>query len=695
MPGDTDRKKNGTMSRRAVTAALVSGAITPVPIELLGNSSERVSYSPRIRVAASPAQFAHKRTWRMGDADESTHVLGNGVAMVHEVGPNIAYFRAPWVSSPNALRLILIGPPEIRTISSRELGTNIWHHKLYIRDDLVGEMVDFLEEDRPCLRRMISSSVGLTFSAQGPRWADYSDHYRDHGSTIGQWPNGSVILGGFRSWSPFTVQILFPKSTQFLIGDAADKPTCLGTSTYFDLQRYEARLQLAPGHNEISMAVEVDLAECLSVTDQVLARPTQESLTKARLFWKSRMANVRWIGSQERDDLPIDAVIDDVATLLLGSRSRAGSFSAGPIYPLFFVRDQYGVSRALLAVGLMEEAKSILEYYYSLWVAHGRIHNAQSDGPRIWFHRHENDNVEMTGYLIIQALDYLRATNDNEFIAHIFPMLDWALVAQEKQLRGNMLPFNGDETYIAGGILPRTHLNDGSSEATLLYLAAAERLLDWCDTHRSWSVEKLKQHKQILQSVKEEYGRNFVLNGRVIANNPVRRKLGESPRFRHGVCLGRYDEHCLLFGTTERAEDGRYFCYNCYPKRTRESFVPKTYFIPSIALLSNLIDYSVVSAELGAATLRGALAVYSQRGRFTWPDEPLPGYEMAILSLALLKGQHPRTSEFVHQMLKLRDATGSWVEYYKGGIPYGCRCRPWESSLSLLALLNYAARRKG
>jgi len=38
----------------------------------------------------------------------------------------------------------------------------------------------------------------------------------------------------------------------------------------------------------------------------------------------------------------------------------------------------------------------------------------------------------------------------------------------------------------------------------------------------------------------------------------------------------------------------------------------------------------------------------------------------------------------------LRDSTGAWVEYYDKGKPQGCRCRPWESALSVTALLDAA-----
>ena len=107
------------------------------------------------------------------------------------------------------------------------------------------------------------------------------------------------------------------------------------------------------------------------------------------------------------------------------------------------------------------------------------------------FHIHENDNVEITGYLIIQAFDYYNASQDKDFLIRIMPMLEWAWFAQVEELKENMLPFNGDETYVAGGILPRTVLCEGSAESTLLFLTAGERLLKFVGKGGLWGSPML------------------------------------------------------------------------------------------------------------------------------------------------------------------------------------------------------------
>ena len=71
------------------------------------------------------------------------------------------------------------------------------------------------------------------------------------------------------------------------------------------------------------------------------------------------------------------------------------------------------------------------------------------------FHIHENDGVEITGYLVVQALISIKRAAAGSTWIPCSPMLKWALEVQMKHLKNDMLPFNGDRTYIAGGFLPR------------------------------------------------------------------------------------------------------------------------------------------------------------------------------------------------------------------------------------------------
>ena len=127
----------------------------------------------------------------------------------------------------------------------------------------------------------------------------------------------------------------------------------------------------------------------------------------------------------------------------------------------------------------------------------GVIKNAQGLGIDI-FHVHENDEVEITGYFILQAFNYLDHSKDEAYLKEIFPMLEWAWNFQVKNLVKSMLPFNGDETYVAGAVLPRYALNDGSAEATLLFITSGNRLIQWVEKNGLWEKEKLKEKFHIL-----------------------------------------------------------------------------------------------------------------------------------------------------------------------------------------------------
>jgi len=93
---------------------------------------------------------------------------------------------------------------------------------------------------------------------------------------------------------------------------------------------------------------------------------------------------------------------------------------AGHAYHWAGVRDQYGVGRGLLAMGMFAEARSILEFYWRIWQRYGRLHNGMGIGVDA-SHVHENDRVEITGYLVCQAFDLLAISGDEDFLNQIYP----------------------------------------------------------------------------------------------------------------------------------------------------------------------------------------------------------------------------------------------------------------------------------
>jgi len=319
------------------------------------------------------------------------------------------------------------------------------------------------------------------------------------------------------------------------------------------------------------------------------------------------------------------------------------------------------------------------------------IHNAQSIGAYTRFHIHENDDVEITGWFLIQAFDYLAASGDEDFLREIAPMLAWCADVQERHLIEGMLPFNGDETYIAGGMVPRSALDDGAAEATLLYIAGVSRFNQWCARHDYGGAGAIARRRQSVEETLRLYRGNFFDGPRLMVNNPRRAELANRPRFRHGVCQGKTSPDCLFMDWLERSADGRFGCRVCFPYMKAEARHPERFFLPSVATTPAFIGFPLAKSDEQAAMIDAAMAPFiAADSTIRCPETPLPGYELGMLLYALAELGDPRCAEVAERLLELRDPTGVWVEYYQGTRATSSRCRPWESSINLCGLLNAA-----
>jgi len=394
--------------------------------------------------------------------------------------------------------------------------------------------------------------------------------------------------------------------------------------------------------------------------------------------------------------------IDDVSVLLKVQQSSQGAVLAGYPYPLGYVRDQYGVSRGLLKLGLTREAKAILNFYWQIWKKYGYIHNAQAIGLDGIFHIHENDEVESTGYLILQAFDLFQASRDTAFLEEICPMLEWAFNSQKKHLVNGMLPFNGDETYVAGGLLPRSTLNDGSAEATMLFIEGGQKLVEWSAATGRWPAGKIAENRSLLLETKNTFRDNFWRDGVLWTNNPDRARYASLPRFRHGVCE-KQGADCLMqkyqgIVWTEKNENNRYLCAVCIIGEPFPKAEPKAYNLLSAALVPLYMDFHVMPQE----DLRNAVTVirnnFIKTGAMTSPEEMANqgneirtvGYDYGFLLSALTALNMKEASLVYDKTLSVIDREGSWSEYYLNDGPSGTRCRPWESAINLEALIDWA-----
>ena len=423
------------------------------------------------------------RVWSNQGSDNGTvHSLGNGKMLVYETGPNLTTVYPGPYTTPSLYTFFLDEDKPLTVRSERKVGSAIWTHALESDGVEVGQMTDFVDAELPCLVRRLELDQPMSFRLELlPGLMTEFQQSQGSGRLLIRMDPGERIYQYY----------VYPKPLYHSInwqGNASLVRSTDKEEVYY--------LKFSPGVTEVHFVGGPEFNEVINNEEQIRSLGYKELLERTQDWWMEythRRTDFDRVLSQ---DLPLRAellkTIDDVSVMIRTQQAKEGAVMAGYPYPLGYVRDQYGVSRGYLAMGYVEEARNILEFYWNIWNKTGELHCAQGIGVDGIFHIHENDEVESPGYLILQAFDLLEKSGDQAFIQSIFPMLEWCWEVQKKHLAGNMLPFNGDETYVAGGILPRSALNDGSSEATMLFIDGGKVLLAWIEKQGVWESARIE-----------------------------------------------------------------------------------------------------------------------------------------------------------------------------------------------------------
>ncbi len=613
---------------------------------------------------------------------QGIHCTGNGRIIAYGKGADITQLFGPPYSSPSFIKLLSSFSPEVEIRSEREAGTAVWKHQIIKDGGLAGEITDFADSESPCVVRNIKLTQACSFTLccdEAISSVNNTGSFKEFGLQYGLLAYGESGIKFYNQYpSPFRVnfQILFK-------GDVCVNEGA-GQNTW--------EIRCTPGESTIYFIGGPSYPECILNAENVLGIPYELLLNRTKVWW-SRYTDRRYdftkIIPEETPnrDLLLDT-IDTAAVAIKVQQGVEGGVVAGYPFHLGYVRDQYGVSRCLLKLGYIDEAKQILDFYWRIWQRHGRICTAQAIGVDGFFHIHENDGVEITGYLIIQAFDYFEKTGDEKYLTDIFPMLEWAWNTQTKYLVDHMLPFNGDETYIAGGILPRSAIFDGSMEATLLFITGGGKLLDWACRKSLWTGGLLKENTEILKETRAHFHENFWNDGLLATNQPQRASTGELPRFRHGAC-----EICSFNMTwMERDENGSYVCPDCLNGNKTLKPERKRYYLNSAGLMPLYIGSDILSKRELEGFVTKVIQVYKETGKISSGNDRnrCTGYDYGLFLNTLAALKNPLMHELYERTLSILDSTGLWNEYYDSDIPSGTFCRPWESGINLEALINYA-----
>lgn len=621
----------------------------------------------------------------------SVHCLGNGGYCVYEDGINLRQVFGPPYSSPSPFHANLLSS-DVSVETRRESGTDIYIHTLYRNGETIGTITDFVCSRLASFCRLsdLEEPVSFSFSvndlALPVTVTDYpklKEKYGVTGSILVSVPPGEFVYNNYPCPFEINHQVL-SKGTTIITPKEGTKNEYL--------------LEFGKGQGMFCLIGGPSFPELNDNIQNILTQPVKNLLDQTRNDWHSfidsKLNFATSISDSNPDKKQLLQAIDDVSVLLRTQQGKDGGVLAGHSYHMAYIRDEYGVSRAFLALGYYDQARQILNFYHNIWKQFGHISNAQAIGIPGIFHRHENDEVEITGYLLIQAFDYLQKTKDAAFVDQIMPFLEWCWEAQKKNLVADMLPFNGDETYIAGGMVSRKVLNDGSSEATLLFIEGGRKFLDYARQSKFKNKEWQNLNSVILDNIAAHYRDNFMKDGRLLVNNPKRAELCTYPEYRYGVCL--YPGHGGYRGILKHYKGSLYFCKECSGKDSNqiEPEAPEEFFLPSVYLMPIYIGSSLFSHQEKEKMLNELVALYQKSGKITLnqKDKRLLGYDYGLFLYALTEFNHPLATEIYKKMMNLRDKSGTWCEYYQDDAPSGCRYRPWESGINIEAAINYVTK---
>lgn len=618
------------------------------------------------------------RNWTSGEGNGSIHAMGNGDMIAYAQGPNLTNLFGPPYSSPNIITLSTESPEPLQDSAEREPGTSIWNHKTSASGQTMVEYTEFVASDTPAYIRLFECKK------EGIRWVinpHPSAKFVECAQSPGAWQQ--IIKAGQNTYT-------YPASLW-----SFHRIILRGSYRTEMGKNGELIVHCLPGKGSLAVVGASTYPSAVLEAEQLIKQGADSYLKPTRAYWKA-FTDRRLSSKPALKKLPADMaeIIDSIATLIKSQQSTDGGVMAGHYYALAYVRDQYGTAKGMLSLGMIDEAKLNLDFRLRKYLLFGTLQTAETMGTDCARHIHECDESEGPGYTILQARDYIKITGNDAFGKEMWPMLDWCWKVQTKHLAGGLLPFNGDETYVAGGFFPRAGLNQGSADSTLVFVEAGKWLSKWAVANGFWTEKYAKDQLKLVKEASEAYRRYFYDDHRIWANAPDREKMTTLPRFRHGVCEGS----CGWFGWTERSNHGRYLCPNCIGTVDVPALIPAKMEVNSVSLLPAYLESDILAHDEMQRVANHVLSQADKLGHISSvPGKPgCVGYDPGLLLISLCELHSPAAKKASERLVQLLDDSGAWVEYYGGGdARIGCcRARPWESGINVSALIAYLSDAK-
>ena len=610
-----------------------------------------------------------------------TYCVGNGQACAYLRDGDIRELFAPYYTMPPVMALTRADKSERDQVNTyRRERSSVYVTTVRRADGSLTELTDLTVPESPVFVRRVVTEKPITYRLHSGFICQYDTFGCREGADGVRF--GDVVFY-VREGTPVHAYCNVDKQIYCrLILDEAVALEVTEGQCAVTFPAGESRMMFIGGD---AGASELDsFYNVMALSKRFAAIPTAELLEESLADWERFFFRVKDFSPLLKERARRADILDtvqSVAVALRSQTSREGGALAGEKYHLAYGRDMYGVIRGYLALGLYEEARKAITFFISEFRKRGRMPNAVGMGC-YGSHCWECDDVEQTGYYLLELSDYYEATGDAELLASATDYIRFLLTAQEKQLADGMLPFCGDETYIAGGLLPRACIFHGSMEATALYITGAERMLALSEGLNLLPYGEIEAHRAVLDGCRQSYDRHFIRDGRILTNNPARLKKAALPPYIHGVCNA-----CFGFDYLRLTGDGGYLCMHCYGRRSAEP-TEQVYSVDCATLMCGYVHSQYPPRELVVSLVREIVD-----GKLEHPTEQnAVGYENGLLLYVLAsEGITDRlTDRLLENLLATRTSGGVWSEYYRNGIVSedSCPYRPWESAINLCGILR-------
>ena len=605
---------------------------------------------------------------------EALHFVGNGRAAMAGEGADIIQLFAPCYSLPGVLTLRLTDGG-ITPHSFRIGGSAGYLTKLTAEGAEIGEITDFTHPTLPVFIRRLRLNRPVDFKLESTFRTDNTDDvYKGRAlARLFEIPDGTIVFSKSKTDKETFCQLLL-------------SPNCFASDGIITFPAGDSHLIFVGG--DYGVMGTSSFAGCMILSETMLNADLDRVYADFLTYWGELFDSIKIDRSLLASIPNADELIESVASALITQTSAEGGVIAGAFYHLAYGRDMYGVFRGYMALGLYDYARRMVAYMCDTYREKGFMPNASGMGMSC-SHRHENDEVEQTGYYLLELLDYAEQTGDINFLRDRMDYACYLMKAQEKHLIKGMIPFNGDETYIAGGIFPRGGIDHGSMEATALYIGASTRLLDLSETYGLLDPDEIAARRTPIATALDSFAENFTDGDTVYINNPHRAAVGDTPAYRHGVC-----HRCLWMTNLLRAPEGGYLCPACYGKSpapvTTERYSTDCALWMAVFAGCELLP----ETTLKTALTRSVSAIRESGFGQTNPENTV-GYEYGVilytLSRLLPADELSAYRDLLDELLADRVPGAVWTEYYRNGKPYAASCpyRPWESAINLCGILAF------